>query len=522
MRKKDYNSGTKMGIKLSENIVERDTKAIQYLSSQVEKLPGQFDDIKSIISQLSSNFEDMEVEKLYGIIKTVKPEDLEYEEKVILLKLIIKTTSSFPPNDNQKQFLRRLCRYLGININDTIYGNYENTNLGEVIDSIRVQKAMYQIVKEYLYLGENTHDYGNKYDRIFNCFSKAVDNESTEILINIKVSIFGIECLYEQYGDDILEPESTMFTETWDLLKSTKVMVSISAAIMSDMLNNSSIVYMMTADFKTQLQEGKIVNQQLASYVSVADEGTKFVYGLKNKDNGKYIIIFVWEGLFIQLEDNLIYIRYSEIFGVEENKEQLMISLYHGYLVCGEELQDIEARQISVTKDNRNRRLTRPIRKAIEGVIEAYDGCIPDTEYAVKIIITERIGKISKSSPTYSADDAFENEKVSKKLDNALAKYAVKVRRNDAIAFIDTSLFGNGGDGLLFSCDGIAFDYAFEKVFLKYDEIKSMAFDKKHKNLKFKGVFSERKNNDIQPSINDICYNLDELRECIEEIRYLI
>ena len=89
------------------------------------------------------------------------------------------------------------------------------------------------------------------------------------------------------------------------------------------------------------------------------------------------------------------------------------------------------------------------------------------------------------------------------------------------IGFIDTSLFGNGGDGILFSKYGIAFDYAFEKIFVRYNEIDSMLI-KKGKDLILYGKFSERKNDISAPSISNIFFNLSALEECLEEITYVV
>lgn len=109
----------------------------------------------------------------------------------------------------------------------------------------------------------------------------------------------------------------------------------------------------------------------------------------------------------------------------------------------------------------------------------------------------------------------------------ALSEYALKVRENEVIGFIDTSLFGNGGDGILFSKQGIAFDYAFEKVFVHYEEIDRMEIEKSllgllGKDLVLYGHFSERKDDVSAPSIGDTYYNLSVLKECLEEIKYVV
>lgn len=67
----------------------------------------------------------------------------------------------------------------------------------------------------------------------------------------------------------------------------------------------------------------------------------------------------------------------------------------------------------------------------------------------------------------------------------------------------------------------VAFDYAFEKIFIKYEEIDSMEI-KKGKNLVLYGRFSERKKDFDDPTISNIYFNLSTLKECLEEIKYVV
>ncbi|MCD8054598.1 MAG: hypothetical protein LUF00_11305 [Lachnospiraceae bacterium] len=178
---------------------------------------------------------------------------------------------------------------------------------------------------------------------------------------------------------------------------------------------------------------------------------------------------------------------------------------------------------VAIERNKETKSYIRSYRKALELFVKEFDGYIPDAEREVEQIVESHIKRISKSCPTYMAKDInYGNEKDKKRLKKALSKYALKVCQDDVVGFIDTSLMNNGGDGLLFSKEGIAFDYAFEKVFLHYSEIDRMSFNKKHKQLVFHGDFVEREDDRINPSINDIYYNLDELKKCIEQIQYVI
>lgn len=109
------------------------------------------------------------------------------------------------------------------------------------------------------------------------------------------------------------------------------------------------------------------------------------------------------------------------------------------------------------------------------------------------------------------------------KLRNALSTYAAKVRNDDVIGFIDTSLFSNGKNGLLFAKGGICYNGGLFTCpdYLHYDEIVEMSLNEKHSKLTFIGKF-EDKNEDDFDFIDDIYFNLDEVKQCIEEIRYVV
>lgn len=133
----------------------------------------------------------------------------------------------------------------------------------------------------------------------------------------------------------------------------------------------------------------------------------------------------------------------------------------------------------------------------------------------------KKIPKSSSAIPYLVKNFEWNDDKSRKKMKNALSKYALKVREDEVVGFIDTSFFGNGGSGILFSKYGIAFDYAFEKIFAKYVEIERMEI-KKGKDLILYGRFSERKDDFNDPSIDSIYYNLPILKECLEEIKYVV
>lgn len=183
------------------------------------------------------------------------------------------------------------------------------------------------------------------------------------------------------------------------------------------------------------------------------------------------------------------------------------------------------ANEIIIQGNEENIFYLRPLRKGIEYIIEECGGYIEPPENRVEKIIEKYIKRIPTDDalyPTYLVKNfEYNDDKKRKKLKKALSKYAHKVREDEVIGFVDTSLFGNGGSGILFSKYGIAFDYAFEKIFARYEEIVYMSIDK-GKDLVLYGHFAERKENYNNPSIASTLINTSVLEECLREIRNVI
>lgn len=211
MKKNDFNTGAKMGLKLSEDIVQKNSDTMEYLLKSVNKLPECFQEVYDVVTDVLVNQEDCHVEKVFGITKTIDINELEEEEKILLFQILNWISLKYGANENQRQFCRSLLKYLKINANDAIYNSFDGRDISQSVDSIRVQKMMYQIVKEYLYLKSNSNNYGDIYNEILDCFTKDVNNNAVETMIDIKVCLFGVEGLYEQFStdfDEVVLPEN--------------------------------------------------------------------------------------------------------------------------------------------------------------------------------------------------------------------------------------------------------------------------------------------------------------------------
>lgn len=197
---KSFNEGIKNGIRLSEEIVRRDTDALSKIHEKFENMTGDTRELKESVEEVIKNQENFEIEKLFGIIKTLSPDDLEKEEKIILLQILVDISKRYGSNSAQKEFLKNLILYFEINLEDSLKEN----NFKKVIDNIdskKSEKIMYKIVKEYLYLENNTSNYGSKYNEYLSLFVYGVaDNKNIENEIELKVVIFGEEILYQQFS----------------------------------------------------------------------------------------------------------------------------------------------------------------------------------------------------------------------------------------------------------------------------------------------------------------------------------
>jgi len=87
--KKSFNEGMKSGIRLSEEIVKRDTRAINKLYEILKNITGDTRELKETFKEVIKSLENSEIEKLFGIVKTSNPNDLEEEEKIILLQILV-------------------------------------------------------------------------------------------------------------------------------------------------------------------------------------------------------------------------------------------------------------------------------------------------------------------------------------------------------------------------------------------------------------------------------------------------
>lgn len=539
MTVKDFKKGMDSGAKPFE---EKFRNMEENFDSIHEKLDKNSENFSQVTDDIIDILEDNEKKALYDLNTVVDISELDPDEGAFLLAILYTLANEMEVTQYQQDFIRSVKNYLKIENPQTSI----TLDRIENIESINAQKAMLQTIMELLFLNYASHDYFDDYEEVFSYFSvnKRGINEIQD-KINAIYKATGLKGIAENYGyvpvknngeqendfwDDVKEWQDEMGLETRNMRLSC-----IKLSLMCEMnlveINNFSCTsvfdFIDTPEMKEELSAGNIKNSCVAKALSRATDaaeldGNIFAVGIRYVDSNDYLFFFLNDGLFLNYEEQHIFIEYSNIHMAEENSEGLTIKLYSEYKICTDELQGSKINEISIERNDENSGYLRAIRKYLEKIIGVYGGYLPDAEKIVENTIEDYITKISKSSPVYKRKDFEFDDKNEKKLLRALAKYALKVRKDDAIAFVDTSLMGNGSSGILLAKDGIAFDYAFEKIFAKYEEIVSMTFNRKGNTLTLHGDFAERKDNSMVPSINDIYYHLPELKKCIEEIRYCI
>lgn len=258
MSKKDFNKGIKLGLRLSEDIIKGNSEEIKKIYETIEKIGDNTDNIKNIINAVIKTQEENDIEKLFGIVEKLDSIDLEKEEKIILFQILNKIGKVYEPNENQKTFKLNLLRYLGISVNETLEENQIN-NFEVILENIekKEEKIIYKLICEYLYLDEfNSLD---DYKDILSMFHYAhYFKENIEAEIELKVLLFGIEILYQQFIDfqklNILDNNSNS-------LKKENIEVSEDCAgiFFKDTLKQNNNYYIETSNFIVYPIDNKII-----------------------------------------------------------------------------------------------------------------------------------------------------------------------------------------------------------------------------------------------------------------------
>ncbi|WP_336164262.1 hypothetical protein [Fusobacterium polymorphum] len=326
MSKKDFNKGAKLGIKLSEDIVKSNTESIKKINETIKKINSNTDNIQNIINTVIRTQEENDVEKLFGIVKTLDSKDLEKEEKIILLQFLNEIGKFYEPNENQKIFKLKLLKYLNVAVNETLVENNIN-NFVFILENIekKEEKIIYKLISEYLYLDEFSSL--DDYEDILSTFHYAHHfKKNIEAEIELKIQLFGLEILYNQFIEDKNDEKDYDLDNKTYYEKEERKNIELSedcAGIFFKDTQNENNYYIETSNFIIYPISNQIIalnkislkKTQILEALNIKD--VKIIF--KNKTITSYNDI-----LYIVIENNLYYFNlneFKEIFILKINEK---------------------------------------------------------------------------------------------------------------------------------------------------------------------------------------------------------
>lgn len=154
----------------------------------------------------------------------------------------------------------------------------------------------------------------------------------------------------------------------------------------------------------------------------------------------------------------------------------------------------------------------------IKKQIKMNNGVCEESE--ITRIVDRNIREIRRFGGSYDSCEILTKGK--SKVENARNTFG-RNATGKVVGLIDTSIMNSGKDGLLFTEDGIAFDYLFEKVFVKYSDIDSVDYDKNKYNLVISCFYTGKKGlKDEDLTISKGSFNIKPLKRMLEEIMKIV
>lgn len=180
---------------------EFSAKEIENIKIKVEEYGKRFSDNFSNLCQYIS---EKERQAFYHVVPSFDIRDLEKEEKYVLVGVLYQLAMDKTNNFEQKHYIQQIQKYLNVTDHPTairieIIGN---------IEDLSVQKAMYQVVIEYLALQDGEfYDETEFQTELLETFSlnKTLRNEISD-KVELMIKIVGKKGISEKY--DVVDPEA--------------------------------------------------------------------------------------------------------------------------------------------------------------------------------------------------------------------------------------------------------------------------------------------------------------------------
>lgn len=208
-KQKDFNQGIETGMKISKELLNRESQAMDYVKNKIDELGNSHGRLENAVNHILENQNSKAIEEYYGIVNGLSPKDLEKEECQILLNILsILAFKDEEYNDMQKSYFLNLKKYLQV----TEYAPDMEYRL-EYIEKIRdldSQEIIMRSIREFLFLRHFDFSFQMDYEELFEYFS--VNDKKVQQLdnmIEITYFLFGENGIVEMYGnhesDEVVE-----------------------------------------------------------------------------------------------------------------------------------------------------------------------------------------------------------------------------------------------------------------------------------------------------------------------------
>lgn len=180
-------------------------KQEQVLEHILHEVSDRNDKLDKNITNLYDYLLSSEKQKLYSIYTPVDIADLDMEEKLLLVGVLFRLTIDKSPTESQQKFIRSVQRYL--EIKEPPF-DVDVTAI-EAVESMNAQKAIYQVVLEYLMLqdGDSFDETEIQHDLLdsFNLNNK--NRQTIEEHVRLLYIATGEDGFVEKYGFDVSDDD---------------------------------------------------------------------------------------------------------------------------------------------------------------------------------------------------------------------------------------------------------------------------------------------------------------------------